>query len=575
MIKNQLLNEEFNKPLSLLKGVMALPKNIFSSLDLVLATLLINILALALPLTLMQTYDRIIPNQALGSLFWLVIGCLIAMLFEFTVRISRSFISGWMAARFEHQLSCNAIDKLLSSSLEDYERFSVGTHMDRMNSIYTLKRFYAGELFQVLLDLPFSVIFLFVIWFLGKGLVLVPIFSILALFLVFYISRIGFQLSSTHQVKVNEHRFSFILQLLSRIHMIKSMTMEEQMLRRYETLQDETAEVAMRVAGWRILPSNVGSFFSQMTIFGVIILGATYVVEGVFTLGIVTACSMMSSRAVQPLQSAISFWLNFTEAKIAKSRLQEIADMSLEATSGLSLPPGEIDGAVSIRNLSFRNKQTDTVVLKEESFSIKAREMVGVTGDNPQDITSFLLLLTGKMEPDKGAVFIDDFNVREWDFSNLKGIIEYVPKEGTLFKGNILENITLFDPMRTFSGTGAARLLGIDEDVAKLPLGYQTQISHQTAFLSSGLIQRISMARALVVRPKILLIDHADDLMDANSEQIFLRLLERLKGKCTIFLVSSSPKVNALVDRKIHLADGRLNLMMSYTTNNPKKYGYT
>ncbi len=559
----QILNEDFEKPFSLLKGLMSLPKNLSDTLDLVIATVMINILALALPLTLMQTYDRIIPNKALGSLLWLVVGCLTAMIFEFAVRVCRSLISGWMAARFEHQLSCSVVNKLLSSSLEDYEKFSVGTHMDRLNSIYTLRRFYAGQLFQVLLDLPFSIIFLSVIWFLGKGLVLVPILSILLLFIVFFISKIGYQISSTRQVKVNEQRFDFILKLLSRIHMVKSMTMEEQMLRQHEKLQEDTADAAMKVDKWNMLPTNIGSFFSQINIFGVIILGSLYVVEGTLTLGIVTACSIMSSRAIQPMQSAIAFWLKFTEAKIAKSRLQEIADLKLESTAELSQIPGEIDGAVTVKDLSFRNRQTSSLTLNRVSFSINAREIAGMSADNPSDITSFLLLLTGKMNPDSGAVFIDDFNMRDWDFSNLKGKIEYLPRQGSLFKGTILENITLFDPLRTFAASGTARLLGIDEDVAKLPMGYQTQISHQTTFLSSGLVQRISIARALAIRPRILLIDRTDDLMDSHSEEIFYLLLKRLKGKCTIFLVSSSPKMNTLVEKTIHLSNGQLDIQAS------------
>ena len=558
MQRNFLLNEDFNKPFSFFKGLMSLPHFYSNTWDLIVATVIINILSLALPITLMQTYDRIIPNKAIGSLTWLVVGCFAAMIFEFATRIGRSFISGWMAARFEHQVSCSAVNKIIYANLEDIERFSLGTHMDRMNAIYTLRRYYAGQLFQVLLDLPFFLIFIYIIWFLGGFLVLIPLVLAFLLIGVNYISKIGYQISSTEQISVNERRFNFVLQALSRIHIVKTMTMEEQILRRYEFLQGETAQSAMRVSNWFMIPSNVNPLFGQLTIFGVIILGSVFVVQGTLTLGVVTACSMLGSRSIQPLQNAVSFWLRFTEAKIAKSRLQEVAEMKLESQSGLKMLPGEIEGEIELKKVHFRSRENGPFSLKNASLSIKARHMVALTGEDPFELTNFLMLLTGKIAPTEGNIFLDEFNISEWDLTNLKGKIEYIPKQGTLFKGSILDNLTLFDHFRAFSATGAARLLGIDDDVAKLPLGYQTQVSHQTTFLSSGLIQRICIARALVIRPRIILFDHTDDLMDPASSEIFKMVLDRLKGKCTIILVSDSSELNQLADRTFRLSMGKL-----------------
>ena len=552
------MNEKFKEPYSLLKGLMSLPQFNSNTWDLIAASVIINLLSLALPLTLMQTYDRIIPNKALGSLTWLVSGCLLAMVFELMTRISRSFISGWMAARFEHMVSCSTINKIIYAKLEDFERYSLGTHMDRMNSIYTLRRYYAGQLFQILLDLPFSILFMFTIWLLGGVLVLVPILFALLLFGVNYISKLGYHNSSLEQIEVNEKRYNFVLQALSRIHIVKTLTLEEQIMRRYEKLQKETAESAMRVATWNMLPTNLNALFSQLTMFGVIIIGAVFVMQGQMTLGILTACSMLGSRALQPLQSGINFWLRFSEARIAKLRLQEIADMELESQTGLKKLPGEIDGDIELRQVSFRHDENSPFVLKRTSLSIKARHMIGISGKNSFEVTDFLMLLTGKVTPSQGTIFLDNYNIAEWDLSNLKGKIEYIPRNGTLFKGTILDNLTLFDPYRSFSATGAARLLGIDDDVAKLPLGYQTQVSHQTTFLSSGLIQRICIARALVIRPRIIIFNHTDDLMDPLSAEIFGMLIRRLKAKCTMILVSESRSLNQLADRSFRLSRGKL-----------------
>jgi ATP-binding cassette, subfamily C, bacterial LapB len=559
MLHQQLLDERFNKLFVLLRGMMSLPYFRLNIWDLVVATVLINLFSLALPLTLMQTYDRIIPNQALGSLFWLVIGCLIAMIFENTTRIIRSYISGWLAARFEHLISCSMINRLLAVRLEDFERYPVGTHLDRMNAIYTLRRFYAGQLFQVVLDVPFSILFLVAIWFLGSYLVLIPLGSLLLLVCISFPIRIGFQRSSTRQIKVNERRYDFILRLLNKIHLVKSMTLEEQMLRRHERFQHDTAEVSKRVAGWSMLPTHLGAFFSQSTLFGVIIVGALYVIDGTFTLGIVTACSMLAARAIQPIQSAISFWLRFSEANIAKKRLQEIVAMKTDSRIGLPPLTAELDGEVWFKNVSLKDPKGERWVLNNVSFSIMPREMVAVSAEDDRDAGRLLLLLTGRLLADSGSVLLDEYHLKDWNLSNLKGIVEFVARKGTLFKGSILDNITLFDPFRSFTAHSVARLLSIDEDVARLPLGYQTQVNHQSTFLSSGLIQRIALARALMIRPKIILLDRVDDLMDSASIEVFHRLLLRLKATCTVLMVTNSRLLLDLADRRLHLSQGKLN----------------
>lgn len=541
------------------QGVMSLPRNKGNTIDLFLASTTINILSLALPITLMQVYDRILPNQSMGTLYWLVIGCSVALFLEAMIRVSRSFISAWMAARFEHLVGCHALERLLKSRLEDFEKKGTGVHLDRLKAVTVLRGFYSGQVFQILLDLPFALLFIAAIWFLAKELALFTIAVICLFSLLVWFAKIGFEKSRKLQHEINNRRFSFIIELLGGIHSTKALALEEQMLRRYERLQKGTAEANIKASFWSMLPVNLATMFSNIAMFGVILLGGGLVLEGSLTIGGLAACTMLTGRAMQPVQSITGFWLRFSDAKIARSQLQAIEEMPSDMVSGLPLFPEEIEGRLDLRNISFRYREDTPYVLKDLSLQVPAGQMVGLTGSSSSGSTTLLYLLMGILKPEKGLVLFDNYNIHEWDRSKRTGELEYLPQVGDLFKGTILENIAMFDPVNFDVAMDAAAIVGLDDLAATLPMGYETPVDVQSKnLLPSGLIQRISIARALVVRPRILLLDKTNAAMDKETEKAFQWLLEHLKGTCTIILVSDQSHLLSLADITYELSDGTL-----------------
>ncbi|MBF0240484.1 MAG: ATP-binding cassette domain-containing protein, partial [SAR324 cluster bacterium] len=520
-----MLIDQFKENENWVKGLMKMPHFAQNTFDLLLASAFINILSLALPLTLMQVYDRIIPHESMGTLTWLTIGCTTAVILEAVLRLSRSFISGWMAARFEHIVSCSAVERIMTSRIEQFEQFETGAHLDRLNAISTLRGFYAGQVFQVLLDLPFALIFLFAIWFLAGNLVFFPIIlMILFLGIVSYF-KTNFQAARDNQMVVNDRRFNFIIEILSGIHAIKSMHMEEQILRRYARLQGQSAEINMETSRWSMLPANVGVLFSQITMYGIIGIGAGSVLDGFMTVGSLTACMMLGGRAMQPIQSAAGFWMRFSEASLARSRLQELAAMELETLPDTPPLPLDFEGAIELKGVSFRYDPQSAWVVKDANLKVEPNHIIAVMGENSGTTTTLLYLLMGMLKPETGSVLIDDYHITQWDTTELRQKIAYFPPTGVLFSGTIMENITMFDHSKHFAAMDAAALMGLDEHVANLPLGYQTRVGGQsTNFLPTGLIQRIAIARALVHRPRILLFDRANGVMDKETEEVVLDL---------------------------------------------------
>lgn len=529
------------------------------SADLVGASLTINLLSLAIPLSVMQVYDRVLPFEGMGTLTWFVVGCGVALLLEGAVRHARALVAAWLAARFEHLVGCAAVENLLASRLEDFERDGLGVHLDRLNTVSTLRGVYAGQVFQVLLDLPFVLLFLGAVAYLAGWLVLVPLSVIAAFGGSMALIHGHFQTSRANQITTNDRRYNFIIELLGGIHLVKSQSFEEQMLRRHERLQGSAAHANMEVSFWSTLPANLGSAFSHLNLFGVIGIGVQAVLAGSLTMGGLAACTLLAGRALQPVQGAAGFWLRYSDAQIARQRLLEITRFRPEVEPGTPSFPSEVEGAVAFQNVSFSYSQQGAPLLDGVTLAIPPNQMVGIIARSSSGTSTLLHLIMGVIKPTAGAIFIDDYNVTEWDYTHLQGRLEYVPHAGTLFRGTLLDNIALFDPERFGDARNAAALLGLDELVALLPQGYETPVDSQSSnFLPSGLIQRICLARALTVRPRVLLLDKVDASMDRESEKVLTWLLQRLKGRCTIVVVSNNPALLAMTDRCFSLSQGAL-----------------
>ncbi len=541
------------------EGIEVIPGLAKNAADLATAAVAVNIAALAVPVMLMQVYDRVIPNQAASTLTWLAIGAFSAILLEGMLRWARAVMTGWMGARFEHLIGCEAIERILGSRIEDFERDGIGAYLDRLSVVGTLKGFYVGQIFQSAMDIPFALIYFIAIAYVGGWIVILPIiFALLLIFLV-GVARSYFHSARSAEYGINDRRYNFIIEALCGLHLVKSQAMEEQLLRRYERLQGSAAETSMDVSFWNMIPANAGAVIVQITSFGMMALGAWQVINGNLTVGGMSACVMLSTRSLQPIQSAIGMWFRLSDVTIARQRLSQINDLSMEVTEDRPCFPKDIDGAIELRDVSFRFAPDLPLILGHINFRVSPGQAVVITGSGASGTTSLLYIMMGRLRPFSGRVLIDDYDIAEWDHSDLRGRVDYVPANGVLFKGTILENITMFDKSLNDPAMAAAGMLGLDEPIALLPMGYETLVDSQSSnFIPSGLIQRICLARALVRRPRILLLDKASTSMDHDSEEVFLWLVKKLKGRCTMVIVSNHENILSIADETWDLSAGKL-----------------
>ncbi len=526
--------------------------------DLVLASVFINILSLAMPLTLLQVYDRILPNNAENTLVLLVLGVGVALMLEVVLRIARSFASGWMGARFEHMVGCRALDRLMRSGITAFEQEGSGVHLERLNSLRVLKDYYAGQAYMTLWDLPFACLFLGVIAYLAGLLVLVPI----TLGILFGISAwiVGRRLRGvlTKRMVADDRRFNFIIEVLGGIHTVKGLAIENQMLRRYERLQEGCAEANFGVAMNSSHAMSVGAVFSQLTLFTVVGFGSTLVIDGNLTVGGLAACTMLAGRAMQPLQRAVGIWARFQTIALAREKVGKIFDLRAEAPMGLpQLPP--VRGEIDLQAVAFGHGGEYPEIFREVNLHVAPGEAIGISGPNASGKTSLLYLMMSALQPTRGAVFLDGHNLAEYEPVSVRTQVAYLPQYGTLFNGSILDNITMFRSDRAQEALEIARYLGLDAVVAHMAKGYDTRVGDgATESLPRGIRQRIAVARALVDKPRIILFDEANTSMDGAGDANIRSVLENLKGHVTLVIVSHRPSTLRIADRIYDISEGTL-----------------
>lgn len=552
--------EKKQAPAFRLGKLSTLKSNMF---DLAVASLFLNILGLAMPMSLLQVYDRILPNKSTGTMVFLLLGVLGALVLETVLTFCRSWVTGWIGARFEHKAGCEALKHLVMTSIDNFEKEGSGVHLERMNSLGTAREFYAGQALLTVLDLPFALIYLALVAMMGGTLVLVPVALLIAFGVVAVVVGSSLRGAIEKRITADDRRFNFLIEVLGGIHSVKAMAMESQMARRYERLQEGCAEGYYTVALKSANALGVSSFFSQVTTITVAAFGSLIVINGDMTTGGLAACSLLAGRAMAPLQKALGVWTRFQTFVLARQRLKAVFTLPPEAPEGLP-KIGAVKGRLELENVSFRFGDKGPMVIDQAAIAIEEGECIAILGGNGSGKTTLLTLMQGAIRPNAGRVLIDGIDVTGYEPQSVRDKIAYLPQSGVLFQGTILQNITMFRPELDDVAVETAALLGLDEVVATMAMGFDSSVGDGAYdSLPRGIKQRIAIARALVNNPRIVLFDEANTAVDSAGDNFLRVWLERAKGKRTLVLVTHRPSLVKLADRVFDLEQGCLSPRIS------------
>lgn len=530
-----------------------------ASADLVAASLLIGLLSLALPFALLHVYDRVLAQGGLSTFWMLAGGVAAALVLETVLRIVRGAIIARTGAQWESAAQARAIDRLLHAPLGHFEQHGQGAYLERLASINTVRDAYSGAAFQTLLDLPFCILYVAAIHHLSPPLALVPLiaaglFMATSLLVARHLRR-----SVTTLGEGEERRFNMLFDVLAGIHTVKALGLEQQMLRRYERLQLGCATARGQLAEMSVQGQGLALLLSNIATAAVAAIGCLEVLDGRLTVGGLGACMMLTGRAMQPLGGALGVFARAEVLRGARARLAEIERLP-DQRDATSAPLAVTRGHVCLESIELR-AQDGSLILDRLSLEVAPGSCIGIRGANGSGRTAMLQLIQGIRRPDAGRVLIDGQDLAGIDPAAIAGVVGLLPARGQLIRGSLIDNLTMHRPPLEPRARAVAAELGLDTQVATLPQGYDTRLADGSTMLSAGMTQLVSIARALVLQPRILLFDEANIHLDMAHDRALCALLARLSGHCTIILISGRPSTLALASRRYMLAGGRLEPM--------------
>lgn len=528
--------------------------------EVLLASLLINLFALATPLFVMNVYDRVIPNQAMETLWVLASGVAIVIGFDFLLRSLRGYFIDTAGKRADLQLSALIHAQVLNTQLKAQPR-SAGAFANQMQEFDAFRDFFTSATLTTVIDLPFTVLFLLLIWFLGGDLVWVPLLAMPVVLTAGILLQFPLRKVIADSLQAGAQKNAMLVETLSHLETVKALGAESQQQRRWELLNQEIARHNLRARWLSSFSVHFSLLVQQSSYLAVIIFGVYLIRAGELSMGGLIACSILGARALAPLAQIAGLLTRYQHAVSALHGLDHIMSQPVEHetnTSLLSRP--KLRGEIELRQVCFQYPEQQTRVLNDLSLHIQAGERVAIIGRVGSGKSTIARLLLGLYPPDMGGVLVDGLDNRQLEPADVRRNIGYVPQEPDLFYGSVRDNIAFGVPHSDDEAVlRAARIAGVEDWLKQHPQGFALPVGERGGNLSGGQRQAIAIARALLQDPPVLLFDEPSNAMDNRSEELFKQRLEAaLTPQHTLLLITHRASLLSLVNRLIIMDAGRV-----------------
>ncbi|WP_310618368.1 type I secretion system permease/ATPase [Flexibacterium corallicola] len=531
-----------------------------SMVQVILAACFINILALASPLFVMNVYDRVLPNEAIASLWVLAIGLSLAFIFDFLLKVSRASLIDYVGRRLDHHISTALFEKVLNIRLQERPE-STGVFANHVSQYEYIREFFTSSTLSLIVDVFFLFLFLLVIYFLGSWMVVVPAIAVVLVIVSSFILQTIVSRYLERAQTDTAQRHGLLVESVNAMETVKSLRAEGYFLAKWERFIAEGSRTQAQVKAYSNLAITLAQFLQQMVTVWVVVSGVYLFAENKITMGVIIAVVMLSGRAVAPLTQIT---MVMTRARYAISALKTLSSLMSQPDERTGVKDYVnrivLDGELEFRDVGFQYPAVEKNVLSNISFHIKAGEKVGILGPIGSGKTTIARLASGLYSPISGEVLIDSVDIRQYHPYEVRKAVGLVVQETDLFRGSLKENVLVAKPGASDDEIlFACRMAGVDSFAARHPLGYDMPVGERGSFLSSGQIQSIALARVFLMSPPILFLDEPSSALDLASERVLIKhLKEAIWPEQTLVLATHRQAMLVLVDRLIILEAGRL-----------------
>ena len=534
-------------------------KNIHIYKLVILAAILINLFVIAIPLFTMNVYDRVLPNKAVDTLWVLFIGISIVLIFDLILKLLRAHFIEQAGKRADIRMSSKIFDQLLNIKL-DSKPSSTGLFVSRLQSFESVREFFTTATITALVDLPFVLFFVFIIFYIAGPLGYVSLATIVISLLFSWFMQKPIKETIEKSAKEDQIKQTTLTETVTGLEIIKSVRAQNRMRTHWERAISQTSYYSNKSHYLSQIVTYVVGFISQFSSILIVAFGVLLANEGEITMGAIIAAMILNGRVVGPVSQIVGMIIRLDRTMLSLNNIDEIMNMPVEREANkkyLSRP--NLNGDIVYKDVNFSYKEQNFTVLKDVNITIKRGEKVGIIGKIGSGKSTLAKLLMNLYEPSSGSILIENTEIRQIDPVDLRRSIGYVPQEPFLFMGTIKDNITIGEQYATDEEIlRASKIAGVHKFLGKHESGYDLIVGERGEGLSGGEKQSVTLARAILSDPNILVLDEPTNAMDDLTEQQFKNNLKTVIQDKTVVIVTHKPSILSLVDRLIVVDEGRI-----------------
>lgn len=525
-----------------------------------IAAFIVNILALAAPLFTMSVYDRVIPNGAIPSLVALGVGLMLAIGFDFLLKVVRSRIIDMTGKKIDVVLAANIFEHVMSLKM-DKRPPSVGILANQLRDFDSVREFFTSGTVVSATDMLFAVVFIIVLFIIAGPIAWIPLLMLPVMIAVGLLIQRPLERAMRQMQAQSAARHGILVESLNGMETVRAVAGESRVQTVWERSVAAQARSSEDVQFWASMAMTAASVASQFCSLLLVVVGVFLILDGKLSVGALVAANMLSGRVLGPIAGIAGLMTRFTQTTSALRSIDRLMSLDRERPPEKIYVAREINqGRIQFKNVSFSYPGSQTKALDNVSFDIKPGEKIGIIGRVGSGKTTVGRLATAFYPPTEGSILIDGIDIQQYDPADLRAGIGFVLQDTDLFYGKLRDNITLGRPAATDEEVlEAARLAGVETFIAGHPQGYEMMIAEGGRSLSGGQKQAIGLARVLIRKPRVLFLDEPTAHFDVRSEGEFLERLKLLaKGEMSIIVSTHRPSLLSLVDRILVFDSGRI-----------------
>ena len=532
--------------------------------DVLWASLVLQLLALGLPLFTQAIIDKVVVHRTDSTLIAVAVGMGIFMLASATLTWVRQYLVLHTGNRVDAVLAATVFEHLFRLPPRYFQHRPTGVVAARLHGVETIREFVSSAAVTLILDVPFLLVAVAIMFYYSVMLTCIALAVLALITLLSALVAPVFQTRLNEQFLLGARNQAFLTEYIAGFETVKSLQFEPQLQAKYSGYLASYLHSGFRTKQIGNTYNVIASTLEQAMTLSILLVGAWIVMHpatdstgaaSVFTIGMLVAFQMFAGKLSQPLMRMVGLWQQFQQASLAVERLGDVMNAPAEPYSIAPSRRSAGAGHIEVERLAFRYADDLPYLYQDLSISIAPGKTIALMGPSGSGKSTLAKLLLGFYVPTQGQIKLDGIDIRHLSANELRATFGVVPQETMLFSGTIYDNLLMANPHASFEQiTQACQMAEIHATIEALPQGYQTPIGERGAGISGGQKQRLAIARALLKRPKVLIFDEATSALDAETAEHFAKTINALKGKVTMLFITHALPKSLRVDEVVHLS---------------------